>query len=380
MLRIHKLLSMRLFLLLPFAVFASILQAKVGEFDIREVSPLTEPQLAALRELVREEPRAGEIARDISAEVEARDLLEAEPQPLEVIHYEGLVNTDPRRIATVAKLREMDDVALLVRYWQLTEDAEAADALRRYLVAWASTYEPTGNDVNENKFYPMLVAYEALRDEFPPEERRLVDEWILEMAEMHAEAVRKSDHLTNRYTKYVRLTAVAGMIFERQEWIDLAHEGVKRFVRESLYEDGTSRDLKRRDTLTYHGSALKPMIELAMLAGSEGENLYRWTNQRGGSIEKSVDYVVPYALGEKTREEWTHSKIDLDRKRAEAGLEKYRRGRLYDPQNALELMERASYFDPDLTRVVAHLNGGDETDASFSSWQVLLNEAVHRTR
>ncbi len=380
MLRIHKLLSMRLFLLLPFAVFASILQAKVGEFDIREVSPLTEPQLAALRELVREEPRAGEIARDISAEVEARDLLEAEPQPLEVIHYEGLVNTDPRRIATVAKLREMDDVALLVRYWQLTEDAEAADALRRYLVAWASTYEPTGNDVNENKFYPMLVAYEALRDEFPPEERRLVDEWILEMAEMHAEAVRKSDHLTNRYTKYVRLTAIAGMIFERQEWIDLAHEGVKRFVRESLYEDGTSRDLKRRDTLTYHGSALKPMIELAMLAGPEGENLYRWTNQRGGSIEKSVDYVVPYALGEKTREEWTHSKIDLDRKRAEAGLEKYRRGRLYDPQNALELMERASYFDPDLTRVVAHLNGGDETDASFSSWQVLLNEAVHRAR
>ncbi len=380
MLRIHKLLSMRLFLLLPFAVFASILQAKVGEFDIREVSPLTEPQLAALRELVREEPQAGEIARDISAEVEARDLLQAEPQPLEVIHYEGLVNTDPRRIATVAKLREMDDVALLVRYWQLTEDAEAADALRRYLVAWASTYEPTGNDVNENKFYPMLVAYEALRDEFPPEERRLVDEWILEMAEMHAEAVRKSDHLTNRYTKYVRLTAIAGMIFERREWIDLAHEGVKRFVRESLYEDGTSRDLKRRDTLTYHGSALKPMIELAMLAGPEGENLYRWTNQRGGSIEKSVDYVVPYALGEKTREEWTHSKIDLDRKRAEAGLEKYRRGRLYDPQNALELMERASYFDPGLTRVVAHLNGGDETDASFSSWQVLLNEAVHRAR
>ena len=61
------------------------------------------------------------------------------------------------------------------------------------------------------------------------------------------------------------------------------------------------------------------------------------------------------------------------RRRAEAGLEYYKKGRLYDPQNALELMERAAYFDADLLRVVRHLT---ESEAErFSTWQTLINAA-----
>lgn len=38
-----------------------------------------------------------------------------------------------------------------------------------------------------------------------------------------------------------------------------------------------------------------------------GMNIYHWEGDQGGSLEKSVDYVVPYALGKKTREEWANS-------------------------------------------------------------------------
>lgn len=348
--------------------------SEIGEFDIRGVMPLEASELAELRRLVAEEEGASAIALGVKKEVAAKGLLESEPDPLEVIHYEGLVNTDPRRIATVAKLREMDDVALLVRYWQLTGSEEAAAALERYIAAWAETYVPTGNDVNENKFYPLFVAYAGLRDAFTEGEREQVDAWVEEMAERHVNAVREEEGLTNRYTKHLRLTAVFARILDRPKWMEAVEAGIRRFVSESLYADGTSRDLKRRDTLTYHGSALKPILELAMAAGEEGERLYRWEGAQGGSLKKSVDYVAPYALGEKTREEWVNSKIDLDRRRAEAGLEKYRRGRLFDPQDALELMEDASYFDLSLRRVVAHLRGID--DARFASWQMLMNAVV----
>ena len=191
---------------------------------------------------------------------------------------------------------------------------------------------------------------------------------------MHAAAVRKSTHFTNRYAKHVRLAAIAGMILGRDEWVATAHEGIKRFVSESLHPDGSSVDLESRDTLTYHASALRPVIELAMLAGDAGTALYAWESRRGGSIKRPVDFVVPYALGKKTRKEWTRSKVGLDHRRAEAGLEKYRPGRNYHPKDALALMEEASDFDPKLMGVVRHLTGGHA--GRFPTWQTLVNGAA----
>lgn len=347
---------------------------QVGEFSIPWTTPLDAAQLARLRELVAEDAEAKALAEKIRKEAVGH--LDDEPTPLKVIHYEGLVNTDPKRIATVAKLKQMGDLARLVRYWQVSGDARSAGQLKKLTTAWTSTYQLTGNDVNENKFKPMLVAYHALRDEFDPDQRERIDTWVENLGRLHAEAVKRSDHFTNRYSKHVRLLALAGMILDKPEWVGQAHEGIKRFVENSLHSDGTSRDLKRRDTLTYHCSALKPPIELAMLAGPGGRDLYTWQNKQGGSIARSVDYVVPYAMGEKTRREWTNSQIDLDRKRAEAGLEKYRPGRLFDPDDSLELMEAASYFDADLMRVVLHLSKGDAE--RFPSWRTLVNEAARR--
>jgi hypothetical protein len=347
----------------------------VGEFSIPSVVPLDANGLARLRRLVVSDPEAAAVAREVKAR--AAGLLDAEPHPLEVIHYEGLVHTDPRRIATVAKLREMGDVARLVRYWQVTGDDRAAATLRRFVLAWTGTYRLTGNDVNENKFTPLLVAYHALRNTFEPDDRRRVDAWVAELGALHAKAVRTSRHFTNRYAKHVRLTALCGMILDRREWIDAAVGGIKRFVRQSLHPDGTSHDLKRRDTLTYHASGLKPQLQLAKLLARRGRDLYAWQSPRGGSLKKSVEYVIPYAMGTKTRREWTNSKVRLDHRRAEAGLEKYRPGRLYDPNDALELMEEASYFDANLVRVVRHLTGSKAR--RFPTWRMLMNAAARDT-
>ncbi len=354
------------------AIVSPTLGETPGEFPLPDVVPIPMEAVWELRELVASDPEAAARVSEIAER--ARPVIGEPATPVKVIFYEGLVNTDPRRIASVQRLKQMGEAGDLVRYWQATGDPEAAETLMAWIQAWFTTYELTGNDVNENKFFPLLAAYYYLRDDFGDAEREQIDGFIESLGELHAEAVRKSRHLTNRYTKHVRLTAICGMILDRPEWIEVSQEGVKRFVRASLYGDGTSHDLRRRDTLTYHSSSLRPAIQLAMLEGPGGIELYTWENERGGSIEKSVDYVVPYATGEKTREEWKNSKIDLDRRRAEAGLEKYRAGRLYDPKNAMDLMELASFFDPELHAVVLQLT---ETDAErFPTWQTLVNAAV----
>jgi len=369
---------MRLFFLSSIALLSLTTSSPAGtpgEFSLPDVVPIPMSAVMELRELVATDPEAA--ARVETIAERARQHLGEPATPLEVIHYEGLVNTDPKRIETVSQLKQAGEAGDLIRYWQATGDLAAAKTLADWILAWFTTYEPTGNDVNENKFFPLLTAYYYLRDQFPEEEREQVDAFVEEIGELHAKAVKQSDHLTNRYTKHVRLAAICGMILDRPEWVDTAQEGVKRFVTASLFGDGTSRDLRRRDTLTYHSSALRPPMQLAMLQGPEAIEIYTWENEKGGSIKKSVDYVVPYATGEKTREEWKNSKIGLDRRRAEAGLEKYQPGQLYDPKDATDLMELASFFDPSLHAVVMQLS---ESDAErFPTWQTLLNAAMARS-
>jgi hypothetical protein len=206
----------------------------------------------------------------------------------------------------------------------------------------------------------------------------MIQAWIETLGSFHYQKVRNTtQNLSNRYTKSLRLLSLCGTILQREAWIQAMHAGFKRFVEESLYADGSSLDFKHRDTLTYHCSALRPVVELAMLSGAAGQELYTWTSAKGASLKKSVEFVRPYAMGEKTHREWVNSKATLDRERAKAGIEKYRPGRLFDPQDALDLMSEASYFDAQLIQVVAQLTNDSNRERLF--WQRLYNRACTPT-
>ena len=357
-------------------VATSLIGHEVGEVKIRELLPLSTSQRAALTHIAATDAEAKALLQERVKT--ARNVLRNEPRPLAQIHYEGLVNTDPRRLETVRRLVELDNAAALFEAWQATDDAAFAAAARRYVSAWAATYQPTGNDVNENKLLPLLVIYEALRDDYTPEERAKIDAWMSEIAlKQIATAGRQpKSQRSNRYTKTLRIVATIGLALDKTEWLDYAWTGFKEFVSNQLYADGSSYDLKRRDTLTYHSSALRPLLDLAVLAARKGEGLYRWTSPSGSSLQKSVDYVVPYAKGEKQRREWANSEVELDRKRAAAGLEKYQAGRLYDPRDALDLMQEATFFDPSLLPLTAKLAASKAE--RFPTWRSVVNEAVRR--
>ncbi len=129
-----------------------------------------------------------------------------------------------------------------------------------------------------------------------------------------------------------------------------------------------------RDSLTYRASGLEPIVQLASESGESGEEFYRWESPEGSSIQRSVDYLVPYAMGRRTHAEWVNTQVPLDRERAAAGLEECRPGRLYEPSHALPLMELATFLDPNLQSVVDHLRGPGTS--RFPAWQSLINEAA----
>lgn len=355
------------------ATIAFAADSDPGEFSYRLTLPLDAGQRETLRQLSETDPEARSLRQ--AMEEEARGRFELRPQPLEIIHYEGLLNTDPRRIASVSKLQQMDDIALLHQFWQVNEDVLSAGILRSVILAWAETYRPDGNDVNENKLTPVFNAFHGLRDTFTNGDRETVDAWIEDFGRLHLLAVRREEaHFTNRYTKHLRLLAGFAAILDREDWLETVADGVRRYVEHGLRPDGTSLDLEMRDTLNYHISALRPVIDTVLMLGPHGTGLYEWVSTEGASIRQSVHYVIPYALGEETREEWRHTRVELDRRRAAAGIAAYEAGRLFDPARALPLMEEASVFDSLLWPVTLQLHESDA--ARFASWEMVMREAA----
>ncbi|MFQ3671430.1 MAG: alginate lyase family protein [Verrucomicrobiia bacterium] len=334
-----------------------------GEFDHRDVFPLDRAALDRLRQMVGVEGPKKQWAEPVIAA--GRRALGATPKPLKRINYEGLLNTNPSRIETVKSLRTMNDVADAFRAWQLTGGDEFAEFTRRSILAWAQTYVPTGNDVNENKLTPLVVAFTGLRESFEAGDREEVERWLGRMADLHAAETAKVTRFTNRYTKRLRFLALLGLALDRRDLLDAAGKGVRVFVRNSLRPDGTSFDLEERDTLTYHCSALEAALDTIQLTASNPETVYAWGSPAGGSVKKSVEYVVPYAMGEKERREWENTRIALDRRRAEAGIATYQPGKLFDPEYALPMLRKAARIDRSLEKVAYPAEGVLTEDAAY---------------
>ncbi|GHB53183.1 alginate lyase family protein [Persicitalea jodogahamensis] len=345
--------------------------------DIPETILLTQSQQKYLRQIISTSAAAQALWSKV--EQEAKGYLGDQPRSLRSIYYEGLLDTNPDRIDTEKSLRDMDKLAAWLFAYYVTQDATYARKAKTYILAWASTYQPTGNPINENKFEPLIHSYQAMKMHFSKAEQGQVEHWLTEIAE--AELAYPNIPQNNWKTKQIKLIGTIGLIVGREGFERYAVEGLKKYVDGALYEDGTSRDLRQRDAMSYHVSGLKPLLVTAITMDQfkndkGGSQIFNYRNPAGGSIRASVDFVVPYALGEKVHEEWVNTKVELDRQRAAAGIAHYQPGTPYEPEQSREMFELASYFDSRYHQVLRHLT--KENSLEFDSWFSVLVAAARK--
>ena len=358
-----------LFILLCFPLFA--------QADIPETLLLTAPQQKYLRHLIQTNSDAK--AQWLKVQQEAKNYLRDQPRPLRVIRYEGLLDINPDRIDTQKSLRDMDKLAAWLFAYYASQDETYVRKAKAYILAWAGTYHPTGNPINENKFEPLIHSYQTMKGYFSAAERAQVEQWLTKIAE----AGMAFPHIpqNNWKAKQIKLVGTIGLIIGEDTFERYAVEDLKRYLDHALYEDGTTYDLRQRDALSYHVSGLKPLLVTAITMDQlrndkGGGRMFDYLNPSGGSIRKSVDYVAPFALGEKVHKEWVNTKVELDKQRAAAGLAHYQPGTLYEPERSRELFELASYFDTKYQKVLRHLNKGK--NQKFDSWLSVLVAAARQ--
>jgi hypothetical protein len=297
----------------------------------------------------------------------AQKALSHHARPLEVMFYEGLLDTNPNRIDTEKSLKDVDMVANLI-YGSYGVDKKAYGAKAAEISkAWASIYIPTGNPINENKFIPFFWSYYLFKNHFDAEDQKKMEAWMKKIA--IAEMNRNRTPNNNWQAKRLKIIGLIGNLIGDDEMIDFALSGFKEYIHTAYFADGTSQDLAKRDALIYHISGIKPCLSVFInfkIFNSDFD-LFDYETKSGSSIKKSVEYVIPYATGQKQHKEWVNTKVQLDKERAAAGIAKYQRGILFNPKKAISLLEWAAYFNPKYYDIIDQ--GGKYT----ATWIGLLN-------
>ncbi len=358
------------------AVFALLSQTSCAEAP-KDRLPVGVPDAVVARELralVENEPEACRLWQQI--QMQAESYLSEEPGPIESIIYEGMLSNHPDRVATVGHLYDMMRVEIWLSAWLITGDDRYEEAIRRYLLAWAETYRPNGNPINENKLDPLLTAAVMLIDRLDGHERDVVSDWLRALAEA---GIKTAETLpwsveNNWHPKRLKIVALAAGVLDHDEWRSWVVDETRSYIARSLRPDGSSRDFEQRDALSYHIGGVRPLLRLiSLLPPAYREELYFGETPDGSSVARSVAFILPYALGEEEHAEFVRTQVDLDRRRAEAGLEQYQPGRPFDPQRAISLFQLAGAFEEEYRQLVGQVAGKPE--ARFYDWTGVLAQA-----
>ncbi len=282
-----------------------------------------------------------------SIRVRADNHLSVPAHPIPVIYYEGLLDTDPDRVASVESLLDINRLIDMLYAGYGSDPEDYAPKTKEIVLAWARTYLPDGNTINEHKLTPLFWSYYLHRDAFSKEEQKDVESWLYEIALKEMGRVRTPNN--NWQSKRLKIVGLIGGILGNSTMRDFVLQGIKSYIGSSYFPDGTSVDLKHRDALSYHVSGIEPLLDIFInfQVFSDAYDLYDYTSPSGSSVEKAIAYVMPFVKGEKVHEEWVNTQVQLDKERAAAGLEKYQPGKLFQPEQARPMLRWAVYYHPE---------------------------------
>jgi len=305
---------------------------------------------ARFRALVQDRAEVKQVYDSIRTRADS--YLSVPSAPIAVIHYEGLLDTNPDRVASVESLLDINRLIDML-YAGYGDDAQRyVPKIREIVLGWAHTYLPNGNTINEHKLTPLFWAYFLHRDAFSSDEQAEIESWLYDIALLEMGRVRTPNN--NWQSKRLKIIGIIGGILENPTMQDFVVRSIKDFIGSAYFPDGTSVDLRQRDALAYHVSGIEPLLDLFinLRVFSKAYDLYDYTSPSGSSVAMAIAYVMPYVKGEKIHEEWVNTQVQLDKERAAAGIEKYQPGKLFEPQQALPMLRWAVYYHPEFMELV----------------------------
>lgn len=346
--------------------FAVTMQAQYVSLDNKE--------LARLKELLQTNAAVKQLYG--SFERTAAQALGDTPHPIDTISTEGRLQGDPKKTATKEALADMRKIFSLALVYRMNGDKQYLQKAVEFLTAWAKLNRSKGDPIDDTNLDDGIEGYDLIKEFVNPETNKLVSDWLLQVAAAEAETfIKKTGKATsfNNWNSH-RLKVIGEIAWavNSAQYQQFVTTQIKVQVNRNLYADGSGFDFKERDALHYHAYDLEPLIKLAiLLKRTTGEDYYGYVSESQSSVKKSTDWFAPFVTGEKTHEEFVHSRVRFDSLRAANNEAGYKAGTLFDPKNGLKTVALAAYFDP---AYVAIYKKAKHSDVEYGEWQLVLNK------
>ncbi len=262
------------------------------------------------------------------------------------VHTEGTLQHQGIRDESEEAERDFPIARNLALAGRLTGDERYTKAAAKIVSAWLSTYHPDFNPIDETIFDELLVAYDLLE---PDAKAPLVGPMQLFLRTLangyfdRMETLRGGTATNNWQSHRIKLVTMAAFELADPNLIRKARQAYAKQLEANLRPDGTNIDFEERDALHYVTYDLEPLEMAALVAKQHGEDWYHMTAPNGATVGKTIDWLVPYAEGTKTHEEFVHSKVKFDYARRDAGQPGF--SGPFDPQNARETIALAARLD-----------------------------------
>lgn len=329
-----------------------------------------------LRELIDTDARVRSLYGQVQRFADAA--LEEDPRPIDTIRTEGLLQGDPRKTATWEALRDMYKMYALALAYRVTGRKEYLNKATVYMIAWADSNVSRGDPIDDTNLDPAIEAYDMLKGRLVSGEIKRISGWLRRTAEIEISAKynlpqRATSH-NNWHSHRLKVVGEIAFATGDKKLEQYAIDGIRRQIGTNLRADSTSEDFTSRDALHYHVYDLEPLLKLAIvLSRATGVDYYSYEAPSGSSIQKSVEWLLPFLDGRKTHAEFVNSTVEFDRRRAQNGQAEYKAGTLFDPKNGAATLVLAAYFDEGLLQPAGRLLGSEGKYPNWESVEVLLS-------
>ncbi|RQR63007.1 alginate lyase [Burkholderia sp. Bp9126] len=283
-----------------------------------------------------------------------------QPKALPRVHTEGTLPHEGIHDQSAAALKDMDLMRDAALAWRVTNDPRYLQLVDRFLSAWVATYQPGFNPIDETRFDGLILAYDMTASALPVKTRNATSAFIAKLGAGYVERIDAQPRplagtwRNNWQSHRIKLIALSAFTLGDRKMMNAAQRLFVEHLADNIGADGTTYDFTERDALHYAVYDLQPLATAALAARRFNRNWLREKGSNGATLAAALDWLVPYALGEKTHEEFVHSPVPFDAKRREAGLPGYT-GQ-WDPKNATELFHLVARLDGRYARVARQLS------------------------
>jgi Alginate lyase len=295
------------------------------------------------------------------------------PHPMPRLHTEGTLPHQGIRDQSIEAERDFDSMLAFAFAFRLTGDNRYLDTESRFLSSWSQVYKPSLNPIDETRFEPVIIAFDLTRSNLPAATQQQVIALFRTMATGYLdwEDHNPGKDIDNWNSHRIKLATLGAYLTGDTALITRANKAYRTQVKQNIRPDGSVDDFDKRDALHYVTYDLEPLTTASLAAKAHGEDWFHTASTGSPSVEIAVDWLVPFATGAKTHQEFVNSKVAFDAARDKAGEHGY--SGPWEPAGSVNLFTLATWQDPryadTLKQVCAH------TQHTPTPWIELLIDA-----